>query len=190
MSYSYEKILSKANTAANIVLDEMLSKPNREPLYTDEIKKIIEDRFKVGIEIKSTSFKHFKRPACDAGAFMCRKNKNKFVILVNTDKPVAFQRFSIIHEMGHIATGCLVNDKQNAWIISTNISYDIPSTPPKKDKNQAYEVIANIFALKVIIPMDMLLEQIKAGKGIKYIASYFMADADAVLARIKLGDIL
>ena len=120
---------------------------------------------------------------------MCRK-KNKFVILVNTDKSTAFQRFSIIHEMGHIVTGCLVESKQNAWIVSSDISYDIPSTPPKKDKNQAYEVIANIFALKVIIPMDMLLEQIKAGKGIKYIASYFMADADAVLARIKLGDIL
>lgn len=189
MSYSYEKILSKANTAANIVLDEMLSKPNREPLYTDEIKKIIEDRFKVGIEIKSTSFKHFKRPACDAGAFMCRKNKNKFVILVNTDKPVAFQRFSIIHEMGHIATGCLVNDKQNAWIISTNISYAISSIP-QKDKNQAYEVMANIFALKVIIPMDMLLKQIKAEKSIKYIASYFITDTDAILARIRLGDIL
>ena len=189
MSYSYEKIFSKANTAVNIVLDEMLSKPNREPLYTDEIKKIIEDRFKVDIEIKSTSFKHFERPACDAGAFMCRKNKNKFVILVNTDKPTAFQRFSIIHEMGHIATGCLINDKQNAWIISTNISYGIPSIPPK-DKNQAYEVMANIFALKVIIPMDMLLEQIKAGKGIKYIALHFITDADAVLARIKLGDIL
>lgn len=189
MSYSYEKILSKANTAANIVLDEMLSKPNRGPLYTDEIKKIIEDRFKVGIEIKSTSFKHFKRPACDAGAFMCRKNKNKFVILVNTDKPVAFQRFSIIHEMGHIATGCLVNDKQNAWIISTNISYAIPSIP-QKDKNQTYEVMANIFALKVIIPMDMLLKQIKAEKGIKYIALHFITDVDAILARIRLGDIL
>lgn len=189
MSYNYKKILSKATTAANIVLDEMLSKPNRESLYTDDIKKIIEDRFKVDIEIKSTSFKHFECPACNAGAFMCRK-KNKFVILVNADKSTAFQRFSIIHEMGHIVTGCLVESKQNAWIVSSDISYDIPSTPPKKDKNQAYEVIANIFALKVIIPMDMLLEQIKAGKGIKYIASYFMADADAVLARIKLGDIL
>lgn len=188
MSYNYKKILSKATTAANIVLDEMLSKPNRESLYTDDIKKIIEDHFKVDIEIKSTSFKHFECPACNAGAFMCRK-KNKFVILVNTDKPTAFQRFSIIHEMGHIATGCLVESKQNAWIVSSDISYAIPSIP-QKDKNQAYEVIANIFALKIIIPMDMLLEQIKAGKGIKYIASYFMADADAVLARIKLGDIL
>lgn len=188
MSYNYKKILSKATTAANIVLDEMLSKPNREPLYTDEIKKIIEDRFKVDIEIKSTSFKHFECPACNAGAFMCRK-KNKFVILVNTDKPAAFQRFSIIHEMGHIATGCLVNDKQNAWIISTNISYAISSIP-QKDKNQAYEVMANIFALKVIIPMDMLLKQIKAEKGIKYIASYFITDTDAILARIRLGDIL
>lgn len=189
MSYHYEKILSKANTAANIVLDEMLSKPNREPLYTDEIKKIIEDRFKVDIEIKSASFKHFERPACDAGAFMCRKNKDKFVILVNTDKPTAFQRFSIIHEMGHIATGCLVDDKRNAWIISTDISYDIPSAP-QKDKNQAYEVMANIFALKVIIPIDILLEQIKAEKSIKYIASYFITDTDAILARIRLGDIL
>lgn len=188
---TYDNILYKASEAANEFLDSARKLYGKRVLSTDEIISLAEKKFKVSFCIESASFKTLNYPVCNAGALMKRRSDNKFDVLINSDKPLPFQRFSILHAIGHIAANCFVNDfhEKACYTVCSDIAYVLPDNLADT-ANEEGEAIANIFALKIMIPMDLLIEQLKNKKSIYEMSPYFITEPDAIIARVSIGDVV
>lgn len=134
----------------------------------------------------------------DYGAMMCVvKNKDgceenqTATIVVNSDKDKKFQRFSLVHELGHLITGhYTATDNENRYTLSTHIKYDITSISEeacRKSEALKNEQIANIFALKVLMPYDAFSKQLFEHNDFQSVADFFGVTKDAVRSRSLLG---
>ena len=119
-------------------------------------------------------------------------SKQQATIIVNSDKDAKFQRFSLIHELGHLITNCYTAvDEKNHYTISAHIKYNITSISAEECKNDEKlknEQIANIFALKVLMPFNAFMKKVFVSDDLQSIADFFGVTKDAVRSRILLGD--
>ena len=115
-------------------------------------------------------------------------------IVLNSDKDVLYQRFSAFHELGHL----VAIDHNTAgkryiapnFIISTHINYNITSISPKEYNESNYllnEQIANIFALRVLMPTAIFYLKVRELNNITLVAKFFGVTEDAVMSRMKVG---
>lgn len=149
---------------------------------------------KIGIDYKSfSSLKN--KSASNYGAMMSvyKDGNNRIAeIIINSDKDDEYQRFSLVHELGHLMT-----DKNNfeldnkRFMLSTHINWNMFSIPKEKYDNNTLllnEQIANVFALRVLIPFEKLYKKIEESSDLNEIATSFGVTKDAVVSRIALGE--
>ena len=110
-------------------------------------------------------------------------------ILLNSRETIEMQRFSLVHELGHLM---LDNMYQNddGFLFSTHIDMDITSISDSDMEGNDFligEQAANIFALLVLIPDALLLKAIKIYDSLDEIAKAFGVEKSAVVSRIMLG---
>lgn len=162
---------------------------------TEDIIEIVAELANAEIECFYMSFAHAKI-ADNYGAMMCvmqndNEHKKNATIIVNSDKDIKFQRFSLVHELGHLITDrCTIVDDENRFTMSAHIQYDITSISEEECKKNAYvknEQIANIFALRVLMPNSAFKEQLFDSDDFKSIAEFFGVTKDAVRSRALLG---
>lgn len=112
-------------------------------------------------------------------------------IILNSDMPEAFQRFSLMHQIGHLVT--LPPDAQinpDNFHVSTNINYDL-SAITEEDLDTNYyllrEQVANIFALRVLMPDKQFYRVMRQIGNVKAVAAFFGLTEDAVISRMMIG---
>ena len=168
-------------------------------INTNDIIKAVEDVTKTKIIVREFDFGKLKDSddideSIDFsryGAAMCVTNESEGSvarIMLNSRETLTKQRFSLVHELGHLVTGNM--DDSGDFLFSTHIDMDITSISDCDLKNDSFlvgEQIANIFALLVLIPYDLLVKAMKQFDSLDDIARMFGVEKDAVISRIVLG---
>lgn len=120
---------------------------------------------------------------------------DKATIILNSNENIddKFRRFSLIHELGHLITGKYnvqsnVDKKKTKFILSSHIDYALSHISEKEyaDEFLLNEEIANIFALRVLLPLKPLLVEITKLKDLKKVAAHFGVPEEAVNSRLNL----
>ncbi len=175
--------------------------PSDNMIDSSEVIDYIEQKMKVDIDI---FFRSFKKLGIDKpyGAMMmiefeneeaknnCQPSKANIVLNTDSDDAV-FQRFSLFHELGHLVT--LTKDNlihTENYVVSTHIDYELTNISPNDYKENAYllkEQIANIFALRVLMPSKMFYKKMREYNDITKVADFFGVTQDAVLSRMMIG---
>lgn len=185
---------------AELVLKEMNYDTN-EMIPTSAIMDTVEKILGIDVKFTDYDFKKFNKKDKSSvkfekfGAAMCVEKKDDEItatILLNERETPAMKRFSLVHELGHLITqDKLVVDENCGYQVSTHINMDITSIPNKIVKKHSVlidEQIANIFALLVLIPMDMLLSALKEHDSLEGVARFFGVEKNALISRILLKD--
>ena len=168
---------------------------------TQDIITVVRDNYCPDIDI---SFASFSKSGVKGkyGAMMKTDlygNNNvpkRASIILNTDNDAAFQRFSLLHEIGHLvttawdSTSILKDSDKNKFVVSTHIDYsltNISTDDCEKDSYLKNEQIANIFALRVLIPSESFYKKIKEYQDIQDVARFFGVTVDAIISRVMIG---
>lgn len=149
------------------------------------------------VELYSMSFAKVQMqdvPLKDCGAMMQIDFEGKpkaAAIVLNSDMPLVFQRFSLLQQIGHLVT--LPPDAQlnpNNFHVSTNINYDLSRVTEEQLNSDYYllrEQIANIFALRVLMPTGQFFRVMKDLGSVPAAARFFGLTEDAVISRMMIG---
>ena len=130
------------------------------------------------------------------GAMMCvikdeKTDKYRATIILNSDHEKEYQRFSLVHELGHLVTKChTVEEDNNNYTLSAHINYNINCISEDDCKQNRYllcEQIANVFALRVLMPSTRFKDVLYSMHDINDIAKEFGVTANAVKERALLG---
>lgn len=183
---------------SNRLLDSLLKEipDNKYMIPTGKIINLVKSitDTRIGIDYKSFSTLTNKN-ASNYGAMMSvyKENDNKIAeIIINSDKEDEYQRFSLVHELGHLMT-----DKNNFELVdkrfklSTHINWNMFTIPKEKYDNSTLllnEQIANVFALRVLIPFEKLHKKLNECDDLNEIALSFGVTKDAIISRIALGE--
>lgn len=131
----------------------------------------------------------------DCGAMMLttiEENERIADIVLNEDEGPEFQRFSLIHELGHLITAedtDALFHADNDYVVSTHINYKVTSIERDTYRNNQFmrkEQLANVFALRVLMPQKAFYSAIKRLDSIKEVAKCFGLSKEAVVSRIML----
>lgn len=149
------------------------------------------------VEVYTMSFAKVQSggvPMQDCGAMMQidfdTKPKAASIVL-NSDMPPAFQRFSLFQQIGHLVT--LPPDARlnpDNFHVSTHINYDLSRITEEELNSNYYllrEQIANIFALRVLMPNEQFFQIIRQLENIQSAATFFGVTEDAVISRMMIG---
>lgn len=171
------------------VLNNVKSEKNK-MIDTVEIKKAVERISKTNIKVYSFSFKEkLAKEFINCGAItqLSDGDKYEYNIILNSDKDVRYQRFSLVHEFGHIILNAH-NFVKRKFVASFHIDYNINHIENfVSELNPIYEneEKANIFALCVLMPKEefkkYLLEY-----NIEKVAKIFGVTERAVKSRFDL----
>lgn len=158
------------------------------------------------IEFSKLDFpKGFDRSvATSCGAMLnttSRKNKNTQAnekvaqLIINADFDANMQRFSVVHELGHLIAEIpnfvyeTVDDGRST--LSAHINADITYFTDEQCADNKYliaEQVANIFALLVLIPRDIKIRDIK-DEGVESFAEEYGVTEDAIYSRMLLSSV-
>ena len=138
-------------------------------------------------ELKGETFSR-----CGAAMYVSPdQNKRIARILLNSKETPEMQRFSLIHEMGHLMLNNMSSPStDNSYLFSTHIDMDITSISAEDLENDEFligEQGANIFALLVLLPYDSLVSAMKKYDSLDDIAKLFGVEKNAVISRLMLG---
>lgn len=165
---------------------------------TDSLVNVVSELTDTSISFDYISFSRLSKNVGevqdlgDFGAMMLvtkgNDGKRKANIYLNSDKEVKFRRFSLAHELGHLMNEQFDNPKAK-YVVSTHIQYNLTSLPDSTCEDPFFnkEQLANIFALKVLIPGDELHRLVKQNVDLETIGRRFGVDVDAVYSRLQLG---
>lgn len=110
-------------------------------------------------------------------------------VLLNSKETLEMQRFSLVHELGHLMMNTLTPvDKK--YLFSTHIDMDITNISDEELKDNDFlvgEQMANAFALIVLIPYESLLTTMKKYDSLEEVAKIFGVEKNALLSRILIG---
>jgi len=132
----------------------------------------------------------------NAGAMLStviRGDDKRAIIVYNSGQSISKQRFSVAHELGHLVTDSPTikyetpNDEK--FTVSTLINPDIMYISDEDCKKSEYnmaEQIANIFALKVLIPDNITVKNIM-DKGAERLAKEYGVEEEALYSRLLLS---
>ena len=116
-------------------------------------------------------------------------------IVINSDYSANMQRFSVVHELGHLI--CEVPNfsyekiDDGKFTISTHINPDITFIQEELCRKHKYliaEQVANIFALLVLIPDSIRIKDIKT-EGIDSLMDKYGVTEDAIYSRMLLSNV-
>ena len=121
-------------------------------------------------------------------ALYAEESKKTALVMVNSQESIKMQRFSLVHELGHL----MLNNMYIAdgFEFSAHIDMDITSIPDELwQNNETFknEQLANVFALLVLIPDTSLLNALSKYDSLDDIAHVFGLEKDALVSRIQLG---
>lgn len=181
---------------SNLIL-EKIDTENNKMIYTQQVIDAVSEVTKTEIYVLKADFSGIKN-AGRYGAMMSvveRGKKRKATIILNSNENIddKFRRFSLIHELGHLITGKYnvqsnVDKKKTKFILSSHIDYALSHISEKEyaDEFLLNEEIANIFALRVLLPLKPLMVEITKLKDLKKVAAHFGVPEEAVNLRINL----
>ena len=190
----YEDAYAKANEVLSMIdyrYGQMIS--------ISDILKTVEKITQIDIKFSEFDFSKLGNEKmrnvlsqCGAAMYISPENtaNREARILLNSKETPEMQRFSLVHEMGHI----LLQNMQrvdDGYLVSAHINMDITSIPEDRISNNELlvaEQAANIFALLVLIPYDALLKALKRYDSLEEVAKLFGVEKDAVISRIMLGE--
>ena len=196
----YDEKLKVAYEKSNEII-KLLSYDDNDMISTQDVINIVEKHYCPSIIVQSTSFSKIGISE-GYGAMMSTVLDDtgckpiKATIVLNSDNDEKFQRFSLMHEIGHLITRAWDKediqrtDANTQFIVSTHIDYNITNIPEKLYKNSVYltnEQIANIFALRVLMPSEQFFEKMKQKKISLEVAKFFGLTEDAVISRMMIG---
>lgn len=113
------------------------------------------------------------------------------VIVLNSDMSAAFQRFSLMQQIGHLVTlpeNAQVNPDN--FHVSTRINYDLTGITEEELNNNYYllrEQVANIFALRILMPNEQFFRKMGELGSVQAAANFFGVTTDAVISRMMIG---
>lgn len=156
---------------------------------TDKCIEQVSKNKNVSIAVRKVDFS-FDSEIKDCGAFMQLKNengKNTAIILLNSSKDPIFQRFSLMHELGHIILYDFSSNNKiyNCAHIRYTLNY-ISDEICEKNKELYEEQKANIFALELLMPKNKFLKVCQEKNNIIEIAKEFGVAPEAVSSRLRL----
>lgn len=191
--------LSIAVEQSNKIIDQLNNENKTETglISTKRILNIVQynTNTKIGIDYISFSNALKSDKSLNYGAMMCvyKENNQQIAdIVINNDISAECQRFSLVHELGHLMTGKYnIEEKGNRYKISAHINQDVFSIP--KEEYDKYEFllneqIANVFALRILIPYGQLRKKINECGNLDIIAKHFGVEKDAIISRLALGE--
>lgn len=133
---------------------------------------------------KSGAFKNY-----GAAMYVSTEDDKKIArIILNSRETPKKQRFSLVHELGHLALDKM--DSADGYLFSTHIDMDLTSISDEdleKDVFLVEEQAANVFALMVLMPDDVFYTAVKRHDSLDDIAQLFGVTKDAVVSRFMLG---
>lgn len=193
MYFMVDSRLKIAYTKSNEVLDALTYTDNN-MISTQKIIDIVEKKLNCEIITSSCSFSEVSEDIQDYGAMMCttvsRSGKREAIIVLNSDNDSEFQRFSLVHELGHLMTSQenLFNTNES-YVVSTHINYRISSISQEEYQSDDFllkEQLANIFALRVLMPSKLFFKTLESIDSLSKIAKNFGLTNEAVVSRIML----
>lgn len=149
------------------------------------------------VALYTTSFADIRSPGIamsDCGAMMqidFDGRPKSAVIVLNSDMPPAFQRFSLMQQIGHLVT--LPPNAQldpGNFHVSTRINYDLSSITEEELNSDYYllrEQVGNIFALRVLMPTGQFFQKMRELGSVRSAAVFFGLAEDAVISRMMIG---
>ncbi len=170
--------------------------PGEIALSGSEILNIMEQGFRIKLDIVSTSFEENDINNTYGAMLGVELNEDDSIksatIILNNECPTEFQRFSLMHEIGHILMHAWRNEDKykDSYVVCTHINYklqDIKKEVYEKDEYLRNEQIANIFALRTLMPFDIIIEKFSDGYSIDKLAKDFVINKEAVISRLALG---
>lgn len=119
------------------------------------------------------------------------ETENTAIIFINSDNNELVQRFSIVHEMGHLITNAPNYTDGKNYTLSTHINSDITfisneSLNEREDEFLINEQVANVFALMVLIPQKITIKDI-AEIGCTELSKIYGVTKEAIMSRMVLG---
>lgn len=200
MYYMFDEKLKIAYEKSDEVVS-MLDYREDQMISTQEIIQLIKNKYCPEINI---SFASFSQAGIDEpyGAMMKTELDNKTSktvcadIILNSDNDAAFQRFSLLHELGHLVAHAwkpseeITMDMPNKYVVSTHIDYKITTIKKDEYEKDGYlenEQIANVFALRVLMPSKQFYKRIKEYNNISDVARFFGVSEEAVISRMMIG---
>ena len=116
-------------------------------------------------------------------------------LIVNSDYSADMQRFSVVHELGHLITEVpnfvYETPDDGKFTVSAHVNPDITYISEEKCKKNKYliaEQIANIFALLVLIPKDIKIRDI-VDNGLSVLTKRYGVTEDAIYSRMLLSNV-
>lgn len=176
---------------------EKIDTENNKMIDTQQVIDAVSEVTKTEIYVLKADFSGIEN-AGRYGAMMSvveREKKRKATIILNSDENIddKFRRFSLIHELGHLITDKAnvqvdVDEKNTKFTLSTHIDYNLSHIDKEKYENPFLlnEEIANIFALRVLLPLKPLMDEITKLKDLKKVAAHFGVPEEAVNSRLNL----
>lgn len=198
MNYMYSDKLKSAYEKSD-ELSNLLNYDDDKMISTQKILNIIKEKYCNKIDLSFASFSECgikKQYGAMMRTILSEDNKVLSAdIVLNTDNDASFQRFSLLHELGHLVTEAwqkvdIYKANENRYVVSTHIDYRVTSISESEYENSEYltnEQIANIFALRVLMPSSHFYKKMEETNDIKKTAKFFGVAPDAVISRMMIG---
>lgn len=166
---------------------------------TADIIATVEKMANVDVKFCEYDFSEFKDSdgktgafkKCGAAMYVSPPNQSGYRearILLNSLENPKMQRFSLVHELGHLILEA--NKNANGYLFSTHIDMDLTSIPKSQYEKSNFlkkEQRANVFALLVLMPEESFECALKQNDSLDEIGKIFGVTKDAVISRLTLG---
>lgn len=130
---------------------------------------------------------------CDTcGAMIRIDGRENTVIVLNSDLNSYFQRFALVQQIGHLLT--LPPDVEldpDSYNVSTRIHYDLTAISQEEMESDRYllrEQVANVFALRVLMPGSQFFRKIRELDSVERTAQFYQLPPEAVVSRMMTGE--
>lgn len=196
MNFACNEHLRVAYDASDEVLRGVRRQPGR-MIDATAVLDFVRQRYCPKVELYARSFAGLTSAAGSikgSGAMMWVEfdgHPKSAVIVLNSDMPAAYQRFSMFQQIGHLVT--LPPDvpvDQDSYHVSTRIDYDLTGLTPEELDNDYYlmrEQVANVFALRVLMPGDQFYRKLRELDSVSVAAGFFGLEPAAVISRMMIG---
>lgn len=200
MGYIRNENLVRAYELSDEIISHVPYDPDR-MIDTNRIVEYVKASYCPTIELYSTSFANITYSGRnvvsiqDCGAMMqidydaSQKTLKAVTIVLNSDMPPTFQRFSLMQQIGLLLTiPPDVHVNQDNFYVSAHISYSLKAMDDMADD---YDLLraqtANIFALRVLMPSKQFYRVMRELGNTQAVAMFFGVTDDAVLSRMMIG---
>lgn len=196
MSILYNEDLRIAYERSDEIVKNVMYAPDR-MIDTSRILEYVQREYCREIEVYTTNFERIQSESgslqnCGAMTRIDFDSKPRAAyVVLNSNKPLPFQRFALMHQIGHLVT--LPPDVQlnpDNFYVSAHISEDLTKIS-QKDLTGSYDLlreqIANIFALRVLMPTEQFYRVMRRLGDVQSAAAFFGLTEDAVISRMMIG---